>query len=403
MSRIFTIDEEIWDYLPDTVSEFSDIDSTFNDISTGSNKAPLTTHSAPSSTDALDIKDQLHAAKKVKLYKPKRKYTKTSWKYVVASCQRFLHDGFTGNMANHLRGKHSIYEGINKQPDKSIQLTVPQVMEKAKVKPHKESRNQEIRQAIAEWITIDNLPINVIQGKGYRKMMTTLDPAFPIPSNKRIKKEINTGYTNAIEELKILLGNTCESASLTTDLWTAKSKHGYIGVAEFGLEGKITCVVTDNRSNMVNAINQWDGVECLPCAAHTLQLSINHAFQKTNIYIKRIKRLVHFFTSSPKQSERLDNAQKECQRHKNTSLQDISDNSSDDSDDDDGTNEQVLNISTNLQEPILRNIADIKTRWNSKYHSWNCLLKLRKAIEWLGATLPLSDNYDDRCNNQEYG
>jgi hypothetical protein len=34
MSRIFTIDEEIWDYLPDTISEFSDIDSTFNDIST---------------------------------------------------------------------------------------------------------------------------------------------------------------------------------------------------------------------------------------------------------------------------------------------------------------------------------------------------------------------------------
>ncbi|CAB4406355.1 unnamed protein product [Rhizophagus irregularis] len=461
MSRIFTIDEEIWDYFPDTISEFSDIDSTFNDISTGSNRAPLTTPStAPSSTDSLDIKDQLHAAKKVKLYKPKRKYTKTSWvwQYMIQDneydickvpvinmqnkeicCgQRFLHDGSTENMANHLRGKHSIYEGINKQQDKSIQLIVPQVMEKAKVKPHKEPRNQEIRQAIAEWITIDNLPINVIQGKGYQKMMTTLDPAFLIPSNKRIKKEINTGYINAIEELRMLLGNTCESASLTTDLWTAKSKHGYIGitlhwlsedfqvydcllcmermqyphtgtnivsflkkkVAEFGLEGKITCVVTDNRSNMVNAINQWDGVERLPCAAHTLQLSINRAFQKTNICIKRIKRLVHFFTSSPKQSERLDNAQKECQRHKNTSLQDISDNSSDDSDDDDGTNEQVLNISTNLQEPILRNIADIKTRWNSKYHSWNRLLKLRKAIEWLGATLPLSDNYDDRADGR---
>ncbi|CAB4423675.1 unnamed protein product [Rhizophagus irregularis] len=213
----------------------------------------------------------------------------------------------------------------------------------------------------------------------------------------------------------MLLGNTCESASLTTDLWTAKSKHGYIGitlhwlsedfqvydcllcmermqyphtgtnivsflkkkVAEFGLEEKITCVVTDNGSNMVNAINQWDGVKRLPCAAHTLQLSINRAFQKTNIYIKRIKCLVHFFTSSPKQSKRLDNAQKECQRHKNTSLQDISDNSSDDSDDDYGTNEQ-----------------------NSKYHSWNRLLKLRKAIEWLGATLPLSDNYDDRADGR---
>jgi len=35
-------------------------------------------------------------------------------------------------------------------------------MEKAKVKSHKESRNQEIRQAIAEWITINNLPINIV-------------------------------------------------------------------------------------------------------------------------------------------------------------------------------------------------------------------------------------------------
>ena len=124
--------------------------------------------------------------------------------------------------------------------------------------------------------------------------MMTLDPAFPILSNKRIKKEIHIEYINAIEELKILLENTCESASLTIDLWTAKSKHEYISitlhwmledfkiynylfcmkhmpypytgtniisflknkVVEFGLKEKITCIVTDNGSNMVNAINQ---------------------------------------------------------------------------------------------------------------------------------------------------
>ncbi|CAG8557438.1 2574_t:CDS:2, partial [Funneliformis caledonium] len=56
-------------------------------------------------------------------------------------------------------------------------------------------------------------------------MMMPLDPAFSIPSNKRIKNEIYTGYTNAIKELKILLENTCEFTSLTTNLWIAKSKH----------------------------------------------------------------------------------------------------------------------------------------------------------------------------------
>jgi hypothetical protein len=134
-----------------------------------------------------------------------------------------------------------------------------------------------------------------------------------------------------------------------------------------------------------------------------LQLSINHAFQKTNVYIKRIKRLVHFFTSSPKQSERLDDIQKECQWYNNTTSQNISNSfNDDDSDDNDNsTNESSILDLANSQEPILRNIADIKTRWNSKYHSWNRLLKLRKAIEWLGATLPLSDNSDDRADGRK--
>ena len=76
MSKIFLVDDYVWNYLPDTISE---IDSTFDDISTSSGRAPSTAPStAPTSTGSLD-KDQLHAVKKVKLYKPKRKYAKTSW------------------------------------------------------------------------------------------------------------------------------------------------------------------------------------------------------------------------------------------------------------------------------------------------------------------------------------
>src|SRR6266540_4883328 len=71
-------------------------------------------------------------------------------------------------------------------------------------------------------------------------------------------------------------------------------------VSEFGLNGKVTCIITNNRSNMVRTINLWNDVEHLPYAAYTLQLSINHAFQKSSIYIKRIKHLVRFFTTSPK-------------------------------------------------------------------------------------------------------
>ena len=79
-------------------------------------------------------------------------------------------------------------------------------------------------------------------------------------------------------------------------------------VLEFGLDEKITCVITNNSSNMVKAISLWKEIERLPYAAYTLQLSIIHAFKKSNDYFKRVKWLVWFFTKSPKQSEHFNEA-----------------------------------------------------------------------------------------------
>ncbi|CAI2180515.1 6029_t:CDS:2 [Funneliformis geosporum] len=116
-------------------------------------------------------------------------------------------------------------------------------------------------------------------------------------------------------------------------------------VVEFGLKGKITCVVTDNESNMVNAINQWDDVVHLPCAAYILQLSIYCAFKKQMFILSGLN---VYFTD-------------------------------DDSDDNDNsTNELPMLDSTNSNQPILH-----------------------KAIEWLSATLPLSDNAENRADGRK--
>ena len=41
-----------------------------------------------------------------------------------------------------------------------------------------------------------------------------------------------------------------------------------------GLDSKVKTAITDNCSNMVKAIREWDSVDRVPCSAHTLQLCV---------------------------------------------------------------------------------------------------------------------------------
>jgi hypothetical protein len=74
-----------------------------------------------------------------------------------------------------------------------------------------------------------------------------------------------------------------------------------------GLDNKVKFAITDNGSNMVKAIREWNGI---PCSAHTLQLCVIRGLKKINLYLKRYKKLNEFF-SSPKQNERLEVTQRE--------------------------------------------------------------------------------------------
>ena len=85
---------------------------------------------------------------------------------------------------------HLFHLIITKGQNKNL----PQIIEKKIFRHYNEPHNEDIRISIAEWIIVDNLPINVVKGKGFQKMMTTLDPGFPIPTNKAIKKKIHKLY-----------------------------------------------------------------------------------------------------------------------------------------------------------------------------------------------------------------
>lgn len=189
--------------------------------------------------------------------------------------RKYKHDGGTGNMAYHLRIHHKIF-GKNESDDELIPQSQPQQLRIndmfSKYTPHKAEKQNKLRRATSEWLVIDSLPLNTVQKKGYRKMISQFDPAFTFPSHKSIKMDIGRAYEIGVCLLKELLAKTCDTASLTADLWTARSQDGYIGItlhwltSNFEVRDAIICVekfdyphtakrIKDHIDNKINEFN----------------------------------------------------------------------------------------------------------------------------------------------------
>src|SRR5215213_3179204 len=153
------------------------------------------------------------------------------------------------------------------------------------------------------------------------------------------------GYNG--NKLKLLL-KTAQSISLTTDLWSSHSKHGYLGltatwinkefeimgvlleisyfpaphtasaiaeaikkaIEKWEIESHVVSITTDNGANVVAAIRNLRSIKRLSCAAHTLQLAISRGLKVVEALVFRAKWLINFF-STQKQIERLIKVQKD--------------------------------------------------------------------------------------------
>jgi hypothetical protein len=194
----------------------------------------------------------------------------------------------------------------------------------------------------------------VTQSESFRKLIKELDLAFILPDTKLIKLIIHKAYNYTLPYIKNFLNKNATSVSLTTDMWTAKNRQGFLGVTcsfldrnfvmheiiltveyvryphtaenisdtllalldEWELREKVHIITTDNGSNMKKAINDLStistNIKWQPCTAHTLQLVIGKGLNIVKLLVLRAKRLIDFFLR-PKQSERLEQIQKRSQ------------------------------------------------------------------------------------------
>lgn len=283
---------------------------------------------------------------------------------------------------------------------------------------------------MTDWIVTDSHSFDSVYGKGFIRMIEKFDPAFfQLPRHTIIEEDIYSGYQAAFQVMKEKIIQTCETAAITTNLWTSH-ENGYIGITchwlsekmelydilicveqindqhtgnnfrqtiinkleQFGLESKVKTAVTDNCSNMIEATREWN-VDCVPCSTHALQLCVVKGLEKVKRYTKRFEKLNLFFIS-PKQNEWLEEAQRvlAASRRENQSV--------------------VFQRSPNLiqisskqekekyQSPlkILRTINDIKAQWGTSLTSWKSLQRLRDPIEYVILNLNLEDDTETKNN-----
>jgi hypothetical protein len=272
----------------------------------------------------------------------------------IEICGHFMGtDSSTGNFISHL-GTHRITEESYRrnmaEMQKRNQLLQPRVDEMMR---QIITNNPEIKirrdRKLAAILIKDNRPISMCNDEGFVEFIHEFDPNYQIPCDKTIQQLLAESYNQIKEVLVAKLKKNVISCSITTDLWTARSRSGYIGVtcsfidndfklceailsiqfvpyphtgnnicgvlreiiSNWNLNGKVFTITTDNGSNMVRAGKLMNELVRLPCTAHTLQLVVGKGLLPAEVLIARAKRLINFFTT-PKQTEKLMEIQSNC-------------------------------------------------------------------------------------------
>uniref|UniRef100_A0A182XQ07 BED-type domain-containing protein n=1 Tax=Anopheles quadriannulatus TaxID=34691 RepID=A0A182XQ07_ANOQN len=165
-----------------------------------------------------------------------------------------------------------------------------------------------------------NKPLTIAQKKGekFKKFVRMLNPKYEVPSRKTLSNGLlESNYQRELAKLTDNLSKTT-SLALTSDGWTNSNNTSFMAVTvhyindesnlcsnllectefpnkhtadniaiclknvaeKFKIHDKIQAVVTDNAANMKAGVRQTKFTH-LPCFAHTLNLIVQNAVQKS--------------------------------------------------------------------------------------------------------------------------
>ena len=311
------------------------------------------------------------------------------WKYFTrssdktsATCnlcdKQFAYKGTTSNLLNHLNIQHPSANTTNDTPKKQVPMT------SFLNSPRKTKTDSDrITQAIADMIVADYVPLSIVEGEGFRNLMSIVAPDYTVPCRKTVRTRIQRRYDVEREALTSELSEV-KSASITTDTWTSNSTESFItvtehhvtdawelksnvlltramperhtgenlanrlkdSVREFNLKGKVDTCVHDNARNMDCAGNMCDEWGDLGCFGHTLQLCLKPAMELTAVskVVAKCRKLVGHF------------------KHSTTLTAEM------------GVRQKAMAV------PQHSLVQDVPTRWNSTYGIMARLVEQRRVL-----------------------
>ncbi|CAB5349854.1 unnamed protein product [Rhizophagus irregularis] len=320
----------------------------------------------------------------------------------ISGCEKMLTwCGSPSSLATHLSGAHGITKEIAMKHDEEELKNPPE----SSIKPYKNSKQESLTQNVIGFVIGTVQPLNVVEDPDFIKMINGFDKRYKVPCTKTIKNRISKTFEIGKVTLKNQLVQV-KHISLTLDAWSSPAYLPYLGVTahwitsdfepnevllsmeelpyphgateiqehlidlfyEWEIESKIIALVTDNGSNVKKACNEIGIGERIPCAAHTLQLSIGKGLDKIRQLVDKCKRLITFLAGDKKKQQL-----KEAQMYLHRQQEVLQDNNE---------------LEKEVENLIYLDVIKVNnTRWNSTLYAFQRLIILKPAIAMLKASL----------------
>ncbi|XP_027877762.1 zinc finger BED domain-containing protein 1-like [Xiphophorus couchianus] len=264
-------------------------------------------------------------------------------------------------------------------------------------------------------IVKDTQPFTIVDDVGFRTFVSKLDPNYVLPTRQALKAMVEAKYESAKEHTKAKVEKVA-AVSLTSDMWTSINMDAYLAVTchfveeneklslvllgvqtfpqshtaeniacvkaslmeEWGISGKVTCMVTDGAPNMVACVRELKLHHHI-CVAHTLNLVVKRALDQHPVLSglrAKARKLVGYFRSSTTTKVCsfllfqyimlivcLYSYCSDLMAYSSVSLK-----------------EKLTQVQLQLGMQATKLMQEAETRWNSTYLMLQCLVELREPV-----------------------